>query len=134
MDIIVSDPTKTEAIVKRALFLAYEQTGGTTGLGFLQAKGGVTEDSFWEGTHKHPNHYSNKGTEAYVDYGYGRMMKVGFVYDSAKGCIAVRDDSPRSDYQGWCGLRFPSYRSLIVEAAAQLGVRIEVDSPAAVSV
>jgi hypothetical protein len=129
----VSDPSKTEALVKRAFFIAYGACGGTSGLGFLQARSSVTEDQVWQNVAQRGD-YPAVGPgiktakdgmmDAYGDYVFGRMMKLSVKFDPKNGVIQVSDSNPRPDYQGWSGGRFPSYASLIEEAALCLEVKL----------
>ncbi len=127
MKVRISDPSKTRLLVCTALFLAYQGCGGTTGMGALQARNGVTAENVAEGCGERPVNYPNseKGmTEIYGDYIFGRMCKVGYKFHSDTGDIIVSDNTPRPDYQGWSGKTYPTYLSLLEAAARQVGVTL----------
>lgn len=108
-----------ERVVKRAFYLAYKACGGTTGLGFLQAKPDVTEEDVWNHLHPAPETWGeNAGlTHAYGDYVYGRMMKLGFWWSDTE--VRAEDGIPRPDYQGW-SRTYPTYLDLLKAAEKSL--------------
>jgi hypothetical protein len=67
-----------EAVVKRALFLAYQQSR-PMGMGFMQVRDDMTEDQVWEGAIGRSDS-GGVGTEKpgilNADYVFGRMMKL----------------------------------------------------------
>lgn len=128
----VSDASKVVAVVKRAFFLAYNACGGTSGMGMLQARSNVTEDQVWKNVCTHGDYPggvlngmadASKG-DAYGDYVFGRMMKLGIQFDPSAGTIEISDSAPRADYQGWSGRKYPSYKALVDAAAAEIEVTL----------
>lgn len=121
---ICNNPTDALALAKRILWLAYNASV-PIGMGWLQERPDVTEESLWKG-------YGGNGRpgravhEAYVDYGYGRMMKVGVIVGRTDGGnpLAVEitnDGTPRGDYQSFAR-RYPTYADLLNAAVAELGL------------
>lgn len=116
-----------ELVVKRAMWLAY-QASRPVGAGYLQVRDGMTEADVWSNLYDGPmgGDYParsgsfadpNRPGKVYGDYVYGRMMKVGFKWDSDS--ITVQDEEPRRDYQGWCW-KYPTYLALIQAAVESL--------------
>lgn len=102
---------ESELIAKRALWLAYEASP-VIGMGIFSARDDMDEQKFWDAV-------APKNNRAYVDYGFGRMMKIGLRWDE-KGVHADGGD-PRPDYQGW-SVVYPTYAALITAALESLTV------------
>ena len=122
MEIQVSNPFD---VAKRAMFLAYQAIGSTSGSGFLQAKGGASEDDVWENVSfsgDYPGASRNKVSqdtgEVHADYVFGKMMKLSISWD--KELVCIPDSQPSHDYQGWV-FKYPDYESLIREAVKSFG-------------
>lgn len=109
-------------VAKEAFWLAWQACGGPAGMGVLQDRGGVTRDDVWKAVsgQEATDYVVPQGGELrpYGDYVFGRMMKLGM--DITSEGISVRDSEPRWDYQAWCS-RYPTYESLIAEAAIAVG-------------
>ena len=106
------------AVVKRALYLAFDAAGGPTGMGFLQDRGvEQTEDQVWESAVGRTD-YNGIGAlpdgRLSADYVQGRMLKLMLKWDATS--ITVPDSEARPDYQAW-SRRYKTYADLI--AAAQ---------------
>ncbi len=82
-------------------------------MGFLQDRGpqqdreGIWDHAFNERDYS-GGHHGDK-TQINCDYVMGRMMKLYFTLQGNK--IEHGDNSPRRDYQAWCG-KYPSYSAL----------------------
>lgn len=134
MKLKLSDPSKTEAVVKRAFMLAYCAAGSASGMGFFQAKSSATEDEIWSNVCARGDYPGAvvraqddlRQGKAYGDYVFGRMMKLRIEFDRKDGTISVPDSQPRRDYQGWTCQEFPSYQSLVEMAATEIGVDLSV--------
>lgn len=114
-----------EQVVRRAFWLAWQACGGTAGMGFFQDRPGADEESVWKNVRSAGDYgrggmitNPDKPGEAYGDYVFGRMMKLGLKWD-ADG-VECRDDIPRIDYQEWCH-KYPSFAVLVNAAIADLG-------------
>lgn len=107
-----------EAVARRAFYLAYG-AAHAAGMGFLQAREGVTEDQVWQNVRTRADYVPTepKPGEAHADYVFGRMMKLSIRWDETT--ITVNDSTPRYDYQSWCG-KYPTYESLIQSAIAEV--------------
>lgn len=100
---------ENEKIAKRAFWLAY-QASPVMGMGILQARNDVTEETVWEDVHEAGSNSADG------DYVFGRMMKLGISWTPST--IEVnRGREPRGDYQGWAG----TYRNSadLLEAAME---------------
>jgi len=75
-----------EKVVKRMVFLAYEACGGSTGMGFLQARTSANEEQVWKAAYN-------------CDYVMGRMMKWGCKWTQTT--IEIRDQKFQHDYQAF---------------------------------
>lgn len=110
--------TKNAAeVVKEAFWIAYQACGGPLGMGVFQARSGATKEDVWNNV-QNAGDYSGcfrkqEANDAYGDYVFGRMMKLGLKWDESS--VTCRDEAPRHDYQAWCN-KYPTYQSL-VEAA-----------------
>jgi len=145
MRLYVSDKSETRLLAMTFMLIGYESCGGTTGLGFLQARASMDAQEIER--HCPPReHHSRKGEfEVYGDYVAGRMMKTGISFNENEGWVEVSDATPRPDYQGWSsgtprdpgvreafmamgtnkGTKYPSYEALLRAAATSLGVDLE---------
>lgn len=145
MRFYVSDPSKTRLLAMTFMLLGYEACGGTTGMGFLQAREGMNEREIER--HCPPReHYSRKGEfEVYGDYVAGRMMKTRISFNENDGWVSIQDEKPTPDYQGWNkgeprdpgvrmawmamgtnkGTKYDSYEALLKAAATKVGVTLE---------
>ena len=120
MKILVSDGEK---VAKRAMFLAW-QASGVFGMGSLQDRGpSMTEEDVWTNIQTagdYPTKINSRSNEAFADYVFGRMMKVGFQY--GPDYISWHDKiEPRPSYQSWC-LKYPSIHILVNAALDDLGM------------
>ncbi len=145
MRFYVSDKSKVRLLAMTFMLMGYESCGGTTGMGFLQARASMDAQEIER--HCPPReHHSRKGEfEVYGDYVAGRMMKTGISFNENEGWVEVRDTAPTPDYQGWSsgtprdpgvlasfrlmggggGTKYDSYEALLKAAAAKLGVDLE---------
>lgn len=119
MTITVPNP---EAIVKRAVFLAWQACRGPMGMGVFQDRGEQNEEAVWQqafGSKDYAMSHltGNKPGRMHADYVFGRMMKLSLQWDDKS--VTIRDDTPTSDYQSWCR-KYPSYRELIEAAIESL--------------
>ena len=117
MKISVANP---KAVVKEAMWLAWQACGGTTGMGFLQDRDGVTKEDVWKNVLTNGDYAKSHDFpqgRVYGDYVFGRMMKLGFEFD--KDSITFRDSAPRADYQSWCH-KYPSYQALVEAAQKEI--------------
>lgn len=129
MILTLKNPSRTVELVRRAFFLAYNACGGAMGMGVFQTRDGVTEDHVWQnvlnrGDYPGGAHSSDRPEHPYGDYVFGRMMKLSAEFNEAKGTVTISDSKPRHDYQSWCG-KYPTYESLFVAAATELGIPLE---------
>jgi len=111
-------------VVKETFWLAWQACGGTLGMGFLQDKPNATKEQVWDNvlcTGDYPGNRSKKN-KLYVDYIFGRMMKLGFSCE--KDILEFRNDKPIVDYQAWCRV-YSTYQKLVEEAAKNVGAEIE---------
>lgn len=118
MKIKCSNP---EAVVKRMFWLAWQACSGPVGMGFLQNNPSATEDEVW-GNVKSAGDYIIKSrhsepNEAYGDYVFGRMMKLGVEWDTDG--ITIPDTTPRVDYQAW-SRKYATYDGLAAAAIESL--------------
>lgn len=108
-----------EAVVKRAVFLAYSASR-VCGMGFLQARTGADEDAVWAAATGRTD-YGGVGkpgpNRVNCDYVMGRMMKLGLKWD-ADG-IEVDEFPARPDYQSWA-VKYESQAALVAAAVASL--------------
>lgn len=123
MKVQVPEGLKAEEVVKRMFCLAWQACGGPLGMGVLQDRPGASEDEIWENVGRrgdYPGDPDKRGpSEAYGDYVFGRMMKLSVHWDDAE--IDLGDDSPRGDYQAWCG-EYHSYQALFDAAVEAVTV------------
>jgi hypothetical protein len=98
-----------QQLAKRVFFLAYEASP-VMGMGFLQARDGMTEEKVCE-------EYA-RGDGYHADYAYGRMMKTSVVV-RPNGVDINYGREPRADYQGW-GRRYPTNAALLEAAMESL--------------
>jgi len=124
-------PEHTEAVVKRAMFLAYCACGGTEGMGVFKARPGASEDEVWKnvctegdyqfGPEPNPDKVASIPVEMdcsiYGDYVFGRMMKTGFMFNRVQGTITGRDEAARTSYQAWAR-KYKSHKELLDAALA----------------
>lgn len=99
----------TEKLAKRAAFLAYKASH-VVGMGIFQARDDVTEEKLWESA-------SKQHGRVYIDYGFGRMMKLVIRYDDV-GCTGGNTNLT-ADYESWC-IKYPTYAALFDAAEASL--------------
>lgn len=113
MQINVANP---EQVAKRALFLAYN-AACLVGMGILQARDNVDEDSVWNNALTKGDYPlrtdTTKNKHLFADYVFGRMMKLSLSWDATS--VTVPDATPRADYQSWCSM-YPTYESLVKAA------------------
>lgn len=116
-----------EAVVKRAFFLAYQAAGGPVGMGWLQAVADATEDDVWANVRSAGDYPggakamgANKPGDAYGDYVFGRMMKLGLKWTDRAVCFQT--GKPRHDYQAWCRA-YPTYEALVKAAAESVSAQ-----------
>jgi hypothetical protein len=112
-----------EEVVKEAFWIAWQACGRPQGLGMLQNRPNATKEDVWNNIRQAGDYEGgaitnpDKPGDAYGDYVFGRMMKLGIKWN--KEAVIVREDSPRIDYQSWC-LKYPSYKTLIDAAIDSL--------------
>ncbi len=114
-----------EAIVKRMFWLAYQACGRAAGMGVWQARSDATEEAVWQNVRLAADYgpgadrimRSNEPGEAYGDYVFGRMMKLGVKWTEHE--VELRDTEPRADYQSWCRV-YPTYDKLAIAALESL--------------
>jgi len=93
-----------EKVVKRMVFLAYEACGGSTGMGFLQARTSANEEQVWKAAYNCTDYSGGrklqglKDSEVYCDYVMGRM-KWGCKWTQTT--IEIRDQKFQHDYQAF---------------------------------
>jgi hypothetical protein len=128
MILTLKNPSRTVELVRRAFFLAYNACGGAMGMGVFQARDGVTEEHVWQNVLTRGDYGGTFGNDRperpYGDYVFGRMMKLSAEFNEANGTVTISDSKPRYDYQSWCG-KYPTYQSLFVAAATELGIALE---------
>lgn len=129
--------------LKRIFYVAWQNCGGPTGMGWLQDRKGVTEDDVWNNVvnrgdypqspnlHNSPVRLVNGKGGVISDYVFGRRMKLGVDFDLNNLTIIMRDDSPRPDYHGWVMRRnspsyIETYDDLALEALVQLGINADI--------
>ena len=132
---------KVDAVLRRIFYVAWNNCGGTSGMGWLQDAPDATEEQVWENVTSrgdYPganimrkpavgiNEKTMKG-EASADYVFGRMMKLHVDFDINEGTITVRDDQPRPDYQGWARGKIKTYDDLVFTALVELNVNFEIE-------
>lgn len=123
-----------EALLKRALFLAYKAAGSARGMGVFQAArlGGEvpSEERVWAcivgredyGGFQFANDKSN---DVYADYVFGRMVKWGgHIIGPDRLEIRDMDEKLPPDYQGFAS-HYPTSRALLDAAAKELGIEYE---------
>lgn len=105
-----------ERVAKRIVFLAYEPSA-VVGLGVLQARSGVTEESLGACIWK---------DQVDADYIAGRMVKL-WGMSFGPNSITFNDELvPRADYQSWCW-KYPTYEALVMAAIESLQERAAQD-------
>lgn len=106
-----------EQVAKRATWLAYEASE-PVGMGFLQYRTDLTEDTLWDALEIDVTTKDGVVTNGvYIDYGYGRMMKYGITFTLSE--VKGRGVTVSPDYQSWCK-KYPTYDALIEAAIASL--------------
>jgi hypothetical protein len=119
--------TNPEEVVKEAMWLGWQTCGREFGMGVFQANPNANKDAVWDCVYNRRDYpggntmtfsnTTNRPGKVYADYVFGRMMKVGFEWDTTS--IMFRDEAPRSDYQAW-SRKFPNYEALVRAAIANL--------------
>lgn len=131
---------KVEPLLRRIFYIAWKNCGGTFGMGWLQNKPDATEDQVWSnvtnrGDYPGGNTFGKPSVDldektmkgnAFADYVFGRMMKLHVDFDINEGTIAVRDDEPRPDYQGWARGKIKTYDDLVLAALEELNLQFAV--------
>jgi hypothetical protein len=112
--------TGVEMLAKRMLWLAY-QSSRVVGMGFLQERNDVTEDSLW-GTHSRPGRVN-------TDYAFGRMMKLYFEMNPV-GILSHSSREYNPEYQSFCH-KYQNIQALAKAAAESLGATVEVEEEVA---
>lgn len=109
------------AVVKRAFYLAYEACGGSSGMGFLQARNEVSEEEVWQNIRNSGDYPGKPFVEcdgkAYADYVFGRMLKLGLDWDD--DYVLWHDRDLSIDYQAWCG-KYATVELLLMAAITSL--------------
>ena len=134
MQISVPDKSMTEAVVKRAFYLAWKACGGPTGMGFMQNRPEADEDAVWKNVSERGDYaFTQRAVDdakrqieqgtAYGDYVFGRMMKLRIKWNSATGVIDVSDSTPTLDYEAWCG-KYRTHSALIEAAIKSLPAHV----------
>jgi hypothetical protein len=111
------------SVVKRAVFLAYEASL-VLGTSVMCAPGGQTEEDVWNNICSAGDYppgmtskVRNKKGNVYVDYVFGRMMKLGFRWDETM--VEIKENVLKKDYQPWCET-YPTFQHLIDAAIKSL--------------
>lgn len=114
---------KVQEVVKQFFWIAYCACGGTSGLGFLKERSGVTPEQVLQNVMSDGDYpgggFLTNPKHPYGDYVFGRMMKTGIKIEG--DILEIRDDKPRRDYQGWCRV-YDSYEALLKAACQNAGV------------
>jgi hypothetical protein len=112
---------EVEAILKEALWLAWNAAGGPAGMGVFQDNPGTTKEDVWNNAVGPGDYPVATSRDGYLnaDYVFGRMMKLRLDYGDTH--IEVPDWEPRSDYQAWC-TKYPTFESLINAAEKNLDI------------
>jgi hypothetical protein len=131
MQVTIVPAEKTTDVVKRMFYIAWKACGGPMGMGFLRDRGPAqSEDEIWANVCNagdYPGQRTfdpGKSGEAYGDYVFGRMMKMGVGFNPSTGAITTRDSELRIDYQSWC-MAYPTYRVLLDAAANEVGAEVQ---------
>lgn len=116
-----------EAVVKRMFFLAWKAVGGPSGImGCLQDRGEMDEEAVWNNVSTAGDYpgraMSSRSGEAYGDYVFGRMVKLGVKYGD--DFVEAHERPLRCDYEAWCGM-YPTVEALATAALNELGLPIE---------
>src|SRR5260221_14295620 len=89
-------------IAKKAVYLAWQACGGTSGFGILQDRGAQPLEAVWDQAYNRKDysgrHSGTPASEVSADYVFGRMLKLYFSVDGDS--VYVSDNQPRRDYQG----------------------------------
>lgn len=101
-------PFTGEEVAKKAIWLAY-QASVPMGMGFLQVRDDMTEQSVWDAIYR-------EGGHLYVDYCFGRMMKTNIDYTASE---VKGDDRASPSYQSWATC-YQSYDELFKAAIKEL--------------
>lgn len=110
-----------EEVAKEAFWIAYKHANPASGMGMLSAhpnasKSDVINNVRSAGDYPGGALRRDEG-EMYGDYVFGRKLKLKLRVEP--GAIVVPDSSPQPSYQSWSG-RYPSYETLIIDAADRL--------------
>lgn len=101
--ILNTDKVTPEQFAKRLLFLAY-CASEVKGMGVLQAQDNVSEGQLWReygGDEFNDPRASIAGV--YIDYGFGRMMKIGVrpLRGTLQGVEVTSGSAPHHEWQSW---------------------------------
>lgn len=105
------DKSQVEAVLKEAMWLAWNAAGRPMGMGVFQDRPGASKEDVWENVKTrgdYPCCYERPG-EANADYVFGRMMKLYVRYGD--DFIEVPEHECRADYQAWCR-KYKTYNDL----------------------
>ena len=108
-------------VAREAFWLAWQACRRPMGMGVFQDAPSATKDDVWKQVsgpsvdYGYSSFSGGKPQKPHADDVFGRRRKL-YVEIKEDG-ILVRDETPRIDYQAWCGM-YPTYEQLI-EAAAK---------------
>lgn len=129
MKVICANAEEAVSLAKRMFFLAYEACGGPVGMGFFQAREGITEEQVWQNVCIEGDYTANfRGSNEkrpYGDYVFGRMMKWGCNLNDATA--EVRQEKFRPDYQGFSRI-YRTPEDLVSAAIASLNIQPQIIS------
>lgn len=123
MEYQLKDKSQVIPLVKRMYWLAWQACGGPLGMGALQDHPQATEEEVFVNVVQSEDYAIQfkdlEAGEAYADYVFGRMMKLGVKFNRVVGTVTLFDRVPSIDYQAWCG-KYRTERSLLESAATDL--------------
>lgn len=112
------------ALAKRVFWLAYQASGGPSGMGIFQARNNATEEDVWDnvctaGDYPHGQNVPGfiEPKRPYADYVFGRMMKVGLTL--TEDSVEIQDRLATHDYQSWAR-KYPYFSDLLIAAVDSL--------------
>ena len=119
-----SSPEEALAVAKEAMWLAWNAAGNPSYMGVFQDNPGASKEDVWDRAYNEGDYTGgHSGRPEYVnaDYVFGRMLKLRF--DIIGSALEIPDYTPRWDYQGWSGKRYPTFAALFNAAESALKER-----------